>query len=177
MLSAFLVNLPMLFWSSASSTGRRVRRFQAAKRRFAPGCEMSKKGEEKISHRHYCEEGGHYWQCDGVAVRGANAEAKVCMCFDHHVPMEQGDHNGCTIELLACPDCDTSTKFARGSIKVPRHEFPGVARRDSRRHCVGVCLWCGHGYTKFNLKIQARHLKSCVEYQRAKLSLDDTPNS
>ncbi len=139
--------------------------------------ELAHRGEVKISHRHYCELGGHYWQCDGVAVRGSDAEPSLCMCFDHDVPMEQGDHRGCTVELLACPDCEANTKFARRRIRIPRHDFPGAAHRAFRCRCVGVCLWCGHGYTKFNLEIQARHLKSCVEYQRAKLSLDDAPHS
>lgn len=99
------------------------------------------------------------------------------MCFDHDIPMEQGDRNGCTIELLACPDCETNTKFARGSIKLPRHEFPGISRRACRRYCVAVCIWCGEGYTNINFEIQERHLKSCVEYQRAKAPLGDAPNS
>jgi hypothetical protein len=101
-------------------------------------------------------------------VRGAHAETSVCMCFEHDVPMEQGDHNGCTVELLSCPDCDADTKVARRRIKIPARDFAGAAHRAFRRHRVGVCVWCGHGYTNFNPEIQAQHLKTCVEYQRAK---------
>ena len=130
-----------------------------------------------MGHRHYCEQGGHYWQCDGAAIRGADTEPSVCMCFDHDVPMEQGRPQRVRRATQPARIVTRVQNSPEGDIKVPRHDLPGAARRASSRHCVGVCLWCGHGYTKFNLEIQARHLNSCVEYQGPKLSLDDTPNS
>jgi hypothetical protein len=53
-------------------------------------------------HRHACDH-GHYWDCEGTAVRFSETEPSVCMCLDHGVPMEDGDHSNCTIELLKCP--------------------------------------------------------------------------
>jgi hypothetical protein len=57
-----------------------------------------------MSHRHFCDYAGHYWHCDRTALRGADTEPSLCMCFDHGVPMEDGNHSRCTIELLACPE-------------------------------------------------------------------------
>lgn len=52
-------------------------------------------------HKHACGH-GHYWNCDGTAIRYSE-EPTICMCLDHGVPMEDGDHSQCTIELLDCP--------------------------------------------------------------------------
>jgi len=58
-----------------------------------------------LSHRHFCDVEGHYWDCEGTAVRqlAGDSEPSVCMCIRHRVPMEVGDHSECSIELLACP--------------------------------------------------------------------------
>lgn len=53
-------------------------------------------------HRHACGQ-GHYWDCEGSAVRNYDSQSTECICFDHGVPMEVGDHSECTIELLTCP--------------------------------------------------------------------------
>ena len=59
-----------------------------------------------MSHRHFCDVGGHWWECSGKALRpnARQTEASVCMCSTHKVPMEEGDHSACRVELLACPD-------------------------------------------------------------------------
>ena len=56
-----------------------------------------------MSHRHFCDYAGHYWQCDGTALRLVDTEPSLCMCRHHNVPVEEGDHSRCMIELLACP--------------------------------------------------------------------------
>jgi len=58
-----------------------------------------------MSHRHWCDFAGHYWECQGTAVRqfAGTTEPTPCMCVRHSVPMDEGDHNECPIELLACP--------------------------------------------------------------------------
>ena len=55
-----------------------------------------------MSHKHWCDVAGHEWECDGTAVRRFTDQPTICMCFDHGVPMEHGDHSACTIELLPC---------------------------------------------------------------------------
>jgi len=59
-----------------------------------------------MSHRHFCDAAGHDWYCDGKALRSDVSDTKpsICMCLLHHVPMEEGDHRSCPVELLACPE-------------------------------------------------------------------------
>jgi hypothetical protein len=56
-------------------------------------------------HKHFCDVEGHEWECEGTAPRqlAGDTEPSVCMCISHRVPMEEGDHSECSIELLACP--------------------------------------------------------------------------
>jgi hypothetical protein len=58
-----------------------------------------------MSHKHFCDYAGHEWECDGSALRPltGQTEPTICVCLDCQVPMEQGDHGECAIELLACP--------------------------------------------------------------------------
>lgn len=142
-----------------------------------------------MSHRHYCDYAGHHWQCDGAALRGADTEPSLCMCFDHGVPMEDGDHSRCTIELVACsehreaglvpgadelPPCGANAAARKGRImNPPWQRLRRALRRASRRGFVGACVWCSHGYRRFSLEIQAAHLKDCAKYQRAKQRLPE----
>lgn len=58
-----------------------------------------------VSHQHACDVAGHYWQCGGVALRviAGRIEPTMCICPFCDIPMEQGDHSECPVELLACP--------------------------------------------------------------------------
>ena len=58
-----------------------------------------------MSHRHACD-AGHYWECDGNALRPLSGDAtpSVCMCIRHRTPMEVGNHSECSIEILTCPE-------------------------------------------------------------------------
>jgi hypothetical protein len=59
-----------------------------------------------MSHLHFCDYEGHYWDCEGAAVRqfADDSEPTQCMCVKHLVAMEDGDHSECPVELLACPE-------------------------------------------------------------------------
>ncbi len=59
-----------------------------------------------MRHTHFCDYKGHEWQCDGKALRplAGDTEPSVCLCPDHGVSMEDGDHSKCAVELLACPE-------------------------------------------------------------------------
>ena len=59
-----------------------------------------------MSHQHFCDVAGHEWDCEGTAVRelAGDTEPSVCMCIRHRIPMEEGDHSECSIELLACSE-------------------------------------------------------------------------
>jgi hypothetical protein len=58
-----------------------------------------------MSHQHFCEAAGHWFECDGKALRHGDTEPSVCVCDTCGLPLEQGDHSRCEnlVELLACP--------------------------------------------------------------------------
>jgi hypothetical protein len=57
-----------------------------------------------MSHRHFCDFGaGHYYECEGIAIRLFDRAATTCMCPDHGTPIEQGDHGECSVERISCP--------------------------------------------------------------------------
>jgi len=59
-----------------------------------------------MPHFHFCDLGGHEWKCDGKALPPdvGNTGPSVCMCMRCQIPMEDGDHSECPIELVACPE-------------------------------------------------------------------------
>jgi hypothetical protein len=59
-----------------------------------------------MSHRHFCDVAGHWWQCNGTALRRGDTEPSVCLCRGCHLPLANGDHTRCErrIEVLACPE-------------------------------------------------------------------------
>ena len=97
-----------------------------------------------MSHRHFCDVAGHYWECRGKALRGGDAEPSVCICLPCGRPLEGYDHSGCNdpVELLACPE---HIEEERRSIAEARKEYNRSAaesgggggriscRNDSRR--------------------------------------------
>jgi len=58
-----------------------------------------------MSHQHFCDVAGHWWNCDGQAIRGGDTNPSVCMCLPCGRPLEGFDHSSCDdpVELLACP--------------------------------------------------------------------------
>lgn len=58
-----------------------------------------------MSHQHACDVAGHYWECDGYALRTFSGRAFwtkcICICG---IAMTARDHRDCPIELLPCPE-------------------------------------------------------------------------
>ena len=108
------------------------------------------------SHRHFCDYAGHDWQCAGTALRplAGDTEPSVCLCPDHMVPMEEGDHSKCMVELLACPDhMDEQLRrmgYEPGTSNKPRRSEDSTGAnffKDSDgNRTVGFCLWCNHDF-------------------------------
>jgi hypothetical protein len=57
-----------------------------------------------MSHRHFCDYAGHYWVCDGMALRphAGDPEPSPCEC-NCELPLEGFDHSECPVELVVCP--------------------------------------------------------------------------
>jgi len=78
-----------------------------------------------MSHQHFCDVAGHYWTCEGTALRGGT-EPSVCVCLPCGLPLEGFDHSGCPdpIELLACPE----HREAGEASAAPHEEDSGAER-------------------------------------------------
>jgi hypothetical protein len=58
-----------------------------------------------MSHLHFCNFGlGHFYECDGVAVRLFDTEPTPCVCADCDHPIDDGDHTRCSVEHLPCSE-------------------------------------------------------------------------
>jgi len=59
-----------------------------------------------MSHQHFYDVAGHWYGCDGKALRRADTEPSVCLCRGCHLPLEDGDHARCKnrVELVTCPE-------------------------------------------------------------------------
>jgi len=130
-----------------------------------------------MPHQHWCEFAGHYWECSGTAVRLFQAEPTICICFDHGVPMEQGDHSSCGLELLSCPEHRADQMRAMGY--EPGYVIPSSPEGDERslmftdadgKPTVGFCLWCGADFYSFedHEAHVADDMAACAVFQKMK---------
>ena len=129
-----------------------------------------------MTHRHACSH-GHYWECEGTAVRIGDSIPSLCMCIDHREPMEQGNHSECTIELLDCPthrnehtapsDGETNDIPVEDGwvpIKVPDNlEEMFQAWKDSSEPNIGWCLMCNNPIRTENDLIPGTNSHNCAE--------------
>ena len=132
-----------------------------------------------MSHQHFCDFAGHYWECDGTAVRLFASEASVCLCMDHGVPMEEGDHSNCSIELLSCPEHRADQMKAMGydpsyTIEPSPESEPSSMFTDREgNRTVGFCLWCNRDFYSIDEVHQHNDndMAECAEFQRLKDSV------
>jgi hypothetical protein len=138
-----------------------------------------------MSHQHFCDFAGHYWECDGTAVRLFAPEASVCMCLDHGVPMEEGDHSTCSVELLSCLEHRADQMRAMGydpSYTIepsPESDQSSMFTDSEGNHTVGFCLWCGRDFYCMEEveNHNANDMAGCAEFQRCKDTVRmSTPN-
>ena len=83
-------------------------------------------------------------------------EPSICVCDTCRVPMDDGDHRGCMVELLACPEhMDEQLRamgYEPGTSNMPRKEEDTEAPifTDSDGNpIVGFCLWCNKDFYSF----------------------------
>jgi hypothetical protein len=79
-----------------------------------------------MSHKHFCDVAGHWWQCEGTALRRGDTEPSVCVCLPCGLPVEGFDHSGCPdpVELVACPE----HRKADEAIAAPHQADSGAER-------------------------------------------------
>ena len=106
-----------------------------------------------MPHAHYCDYAGHYWTCQGTATRLFAPEPSICMCLNCGMPMEQGQHDDCSVELLSCPEHRADQMRAMGyepdytEDPRPAESEPSQLFTDEEgNHIVGFCLWCNKDF-------------------------------
>ena len=106
-----------------------------------------------MSHRHFCDFAGHYWDCEGTATRLFTPEPSVCMCLNCGTPMEQGQHDDCSVELLSCPEHRADQMRAMGYDPGYTEEPRSAESKPSSmfvdedgNRTVGFCLWCNKDF-------------------------------
>jgi hypothetical protein len=111
-------------------------------------------------HKHYCTTTGHDWQC---------SDDCECICG---LRMEANDHSQCPVELRPCPDhaaeyealilepVSDVDRLPDKTLDEPQGPVPhchcGCGNIDASQ-IIGLCLWCDHLYSKWNLAIQDEH--------------------
>jgi hypothetical protein len=98
------------------------------------------------------------------------------MCLDHGVPMDEGDHSNCSIELLSCPEHRADQMRAMGYDPSYTVESSTESERSNMfidaegNHTVGFCLWCGKNF--YAIEEERQHtdndMAECAEFQRSK---------
>jgi len=98
-----------------------------------------------VSHQHYCDVAGHYWECEGKALRGADTEPTVCICLPCGRPLEGFDHSRChaPIELLACPEHRSADEAISTSRRAKPDRAFALVGDEGGNPVYAFCLWCG----------------------------------
>jgi hypothetical protein len=86
-------------------------------------------------------------------LRG-DTEPTPCYCLTHGIPMEEGDHSQCSIELIACAEHrDQQLRamgYEPGQVPAPQltadTEESFMFKDEDGNHIVGFCLWCNKDF-------------------------------
>jgi hypothetical protein len=139
-----------------------------------------------MSHRHFCDAAGHDWYYDGKALRpdAGGTEPSVCMCLPHHLPMEEGGHSSCPVELLACPEHRDEQKLrmeeAAGTLGPDGADSSPEPWTDKDGNAiVGFCLWCNCDFYAMD-EMWAHNANSsaaCKPFQQFKATQSESPST
>jgi hypothetical protein len=78
-------------------------------------------GNRRLSHRHFCDIGGHDYQC---------SDDCSCICG---LPMNGFDHSGCPVELKACPEHKAEEERRMAQVCSPEAEAESKRLRGNGR--------------------------------------------
>lgn len=120
-----------------------------------------------MSHRHWCDVEGHWWECVGTALRPGDTGPSVCMCLKCGVPLESGDHTHDYVELLACPEHRKVDEVITALHQMEPGAERGVWRDKDGNSIVGFCVWCNKDF--YSMEEVETHnangMKSCPVHQ------------
>jgi hypothetical protein len=97
--------------------------------------------------------------------------------MDHGVPMEDGDHSQCSVELLACPehrdDQLRAMDYEPGTSNMPHTSCEEVGPQwhdKDGKPIIGFCLWCPRDFYTYE-EVQAHNandMADCIGFQQYK---------
>src|ERR1035441_3862065 len=99
------------------------------------------------------------------------------MCLTCGVPMEDGDHSECSVELIACPEHRDDQLRAMGyepgqTVMPPtaEHEESSMFHDAEGNKTIGFCLWCNKDF--YTMEEHEAHIAdemaNCPVYQELK---------
>jgi hypothetical protein len=104
------------------------------------------------------------------------------MCATHQVPLADGAHNECPIELLACPEHHDKQLRDMGELDssdLPESQVDAEStmfRDDDGNPIVGFCLWCNKDF--YSMEEAKAHnaddSKACPMLQEQKILKRDS---
>jgi hypothetical protein len=129
-----------------------------------------------MSHIHFCDYAGHEWKCNGIALRPLAGDSKpsVCTCLIHQVPLADGDHTTCPVELLACPEHRKEQLRKMNALRTSTvHETQVQAENTTFEDAegnpiAGFCLWCNRDFHSMKevKDHNADQSNGCIAYQK-----------
>jgi hypothetical protein len=115
-----------------------------------------------FSHRHWCGEYGHEYECSGDSCE--------CICG---LLMNGNDHSDCPVELRPCPEHKAGQMQSMSEQALPEGlieiVFPANWQHAALAHCqcgcsdidpgkvVGWCFHCNHVYANYTPELENRH--------------------
>ena len=120
-----------------------------------------------MSHQHFCDVAGHWWECQGTALRFGDKEPSICMCLKCGVPLESGDHSHDYVELLACPEHRKVDEFSTAPHPAEPDAERGMFRDKDGNPIAGFCVWCNKDfYSMAEVEAHnANNMKACPVHQ------------
>ena len=120
-----------------------------------------------MSHQHFCDVVGHWWECQGSALRPVDTVPSICMCLRCRVPLESGDHSHDYVELLACPEHRKADGALTAPHQVEQGAEPSVWRDKDGNPIIGFCVWCNRDfYSMAEVEAHNRdNMKACPVHQ------------
>jgi hypothetical protein len=116
-----------------------------------------------MSHKQFCDIGGHELECDCVALHEFDPERyAVCICKSCQLPMDEGDHLGCEVALVTCSEHVHQPSEMENAGGVPITVPPDAVEKAERAFAQleafeAACFWCGHGYDEYTAKTEDEH--------------------
>ncbi len=125
-----------------------------------------------MSHRHFCDVAGHWWECEGKALRFGDQEPPACVCLPSGRPLEGFDHTlrHDPVEFLACPQHREWDAASAAPCQAKPGAEPAIIRDKDGNRVLGRCLWCRTDFYRWGevAAHNANDMEACPVFQELK---------